>query len=304
MALGHEKYTAFRTKFGLYEYLVMPFGLCNTHAMFQREINRILRPLLGLELVIRTDVHIDEDDRMVVVAYIDDILIATKGSLQKHHQQVSKVFQLLMDNQMCIEIDKCVFDGVETPLLGYMVSGSGLRMDPEKARAITDCPRPTSKKEVQQMPGILNFYRRFIHDFWAIVSPITDLLRQDTEVSLGEAQEAAFLKITVIFACGETLILRHYDPDRPAILETDASDLAIAGILSKKFEDGKIHPVRFVSRKLNPAELNYDVYDKEMLVVVFSLQKNRHYLQGAKHKTMIFSDHQNLTYFKSAILLN
>jgi len=87
-------------------------------------------------------------------------------------------------------------------------------------------------------------------------------------------------------------------------LETDASDFAIAGIVSQKFEDGKIHPVRFVSRKLSPAELNYDVYDKEMLAIVFSLQKNRHYLQGAEHKTTIFSDHQNHTYLKSAILLN
>jgi len=88
------------------------------------------------------------------------------------------------------------------------------------------------------------------------------------------------------------------------LLETDASDFAIAGILSQKFEDGKIHPVRFVSKKLNPAELDYDVYDKEMLAVVFSLRKNRHYLQGAEHKALIFSDHHNLTYFKSALLLN
>jgi hypothetical protein len=138
MALGHEKYTAFRTKFGLYEYLVMPFALCTAPATFQREINRILRPLLGLELVIKTDVHIDEDEGMVVVAYIDDILIATKGPLEKHHKQILKVFQLLMDNLMCIEIDKCIFDSSETPFLGIIVTGTGLKIDPEKARAITD----------------------------------------------------------------------------------------------------------------------------------------------------------------------
>jgi len=88
------------------------------------------------------------------------------------------------------------------------------------------------------------------------------------------------------------------------LLETNAFDLPIAGILSQKFEDGKIHPVRFVSRKLNPAELNYNVYNNEMLAVVFSLHRNHHYLQRADHKTTIFSDHQNLRYFKTPILLN
>jgi len=176
IALGHEKYKAFRTIFGLYEYLVMPFGLCNAPATFQREINRILRPLLGLELVIRTDVHIDEDEGMVVVAYIDDILIPMKGSLEKHHNQVSKVVELLLDNHMCIEIDKCIFDASETTFLRFMVSCSGLRMDLDKVKAIVDWPRPTSRKEVQQLLGLWNFYRRFIHNFSATVSPITDLL--------------------------------------------------------------------------------------------------------------------------------
>ena len=184
------------------------------------------------------------------------------------------------------------------------MSGSGLQMDPEKAGAIVDWPRPTSREEVQQLLGLWNFYRRLIHNFSGLVSPIMYLLRQDVNFNWGEAQEAAFLKVVILFTSGKTPILKHYDPDRPALLETDASDFAIAGILSQMFEDGQIHPVRFVSRKLSPAELNYDVYDKEMLAIVFSVRKNRHYLQGAEHKTTIFSDHHNLTYFKSAILLN
>jgi len=113
MAMGHEKFMAFRTKFGLYEYMIMPFGLTNALARFQREINRILQLLLGMEVVIDTKVTIADDGGMVVVDYINDILIATKGSLEKHHRQVSQVFQLPMDNQMCVKIDKCIFDAKE-----------------------------------------------------------------------------------------------------------------------------------------------------------------------------------------------
>jgi len=119
---------------------------------------------------------------------------------------------------MCIEIDKCVFDGSETIFLGFVVSGSGLRMDPDKAKAIVDWPRPKSRKEVQQLLGLLNFHRRFISNFSGIVSPITDSLRQDIVFNWGEAHEAAFLKITILFTSGKTPILRHYDPERPVLL--------------------------------------------------------------------------------------
>jgi hypothetical protein len=258
-----------------------------------------------MELVLDSKVAIDEDGGMVVVVYVDDILIATKGSLEKHHRQVSKVFQLLMDNHMCIEIEKCVFDAKEVPFLGFLVSGTGLRTDPEKAKAIVDWPRPASVKEVQQLLGLWNFYRRFIPGYAAIVAPITDLLKgKSKEIRWLEAQAAAFVKITVLFTSGKTPILRHYDPSRPALVETDASDFAIAGILSQKFEDGKLHPVDFISRKLSQPELNYDVFDKQMLAIVFSLRKWSYFLQGAEHKTIVYSDHQNLTYFKTAVSLN
>jgi hypothetical protein len=305
MAMGHDKFMAFRTRFGLNKYMVMPFGLTNAPATFQREMNRILRPLLGMEFVLDSTVAIDEDGGMVVVVYIDDILIATKGSLEKHHQQVSKVFQLLLDNHMCVEIEKYVFDAKEVPFLGFMVSGAGLRMDPEKAKAIVDWPRPTSVKEVQQLLGLWNFYRRFVPGYAAIVAPITDLLRgKSKDIQWLEAKEAAFLKITILFTSGKTPILRHYDPNRPALVEIDASDFAIAGILSQTFQDGKLHPVSFISRKLSQAELNYDVFDKEMLAIVFSLRKWRYFLQGAEHKSIVYSDQNNLTYFKTAVSLN
>jgi hypothetical protein len=212
MALGHEKYTAFRTKFGLFEYLVMPFGLTNAPATFQREVNRILRPVLGIELVINTKIHIDEDEGMVVVAYIDDISIATKGSLSKHQKQVGKVFDLLTENKMCLEIDKCVFDAKEVTYLGFIVNGEELKTDPKKAEDIVNWPRPTNQKEVQQLLGLWNFYRRFIPNYAGIVAPITDLLRGNgKDFVFGDTQEAAFLKITVLFTSGATPIMRHFD---------------------------------------------------------------------------------------------
>lgn len=189
-------------------------------------------------MVINSRIHIDEDEGMVLVAYVDNILIATIGSLEKHRRQVSKVFQLLMDNNMCVEIEKCQFNETETTFLGFQVSGKGLRMDPEKAKAIVDWPRPTNRTEVQQMLGLGNFYRRFIRNFSGILAPITDLLRGDTKFKWGDVQEAAFLKITICFVSGKTPKLRHYDPNRRALLETDASDFAIAEVHSQKFKDG------------------------------------------------------------------
>jgi hypothetical protein len=140
----------------------MPFGPSSAPAMFQREINRILHPLLGMELVINLKLGIDDDGAMVVVAYIKDILIATKGSLRKHYNRVSKVVQLPMDNHLSVEIDQCIFNAKEVPFQGIMVSRAGLRMDPDKAKAIVDWPRPTQKKAVPQLLGLWNFYSRFV----------------------------------------------------------------------------------------------------------------------------------------------
>jgi hypothetical protein len=177
-------------------------------------------------------------------------------------------------------------------------------MDPEKAKAIVDWLRPTSRKEVQQLLGLWNYYRRFSNNCSVIVSHITDLLRQDGAFVWGEPQEASFFKIPILFTSGKHPILRHYDTNRPALHQTGASGFAIAGILSQKSEEGKIHPIRYVSWKLSPAELNYDVYHKEMLAVVFSFKKHQHLLQAAEHKTTVFSNHQTLSYFQSIILRN
>lgn len=148
LALGHEKFTAFRTKFDLYEYMVMHFALCNAPATFQREMKRILEPLIGFELVINIDFTINQDNGMVIVTYIDDMMIASKESLEKHPDQITQDLQLLIDNHICIEIDKYIFDDTETTFVGVVVSASAQCMDPENEKAIVDWPWPISRKEV------------------------------------------------------------------------------------------------------------------------------------------------------------
>lgn len=168
--------------------------------------------MLGIELVINTKVHIDEDDGMVVVAYINDIIIATKGSVAKHRRQVGKVFDLLLENQMCVKINTCVFEQMEASFLGFIISGQSIRMDPAKARDTVDCPRPKNQAQVQQILGLWNFYRRLIPKYAQIVATITDLLKGNgKDFVFGEALEAAFLMIVILFTSGNMPFLRQFD---------------------------------------------------------------------------------------------
>jgi len=161
---------------------------------------------------------------MVVVAYIDDILKVTTGYIQKLRKQVAKVFDLLLENEMCLEIDKCVFDAKEVTYFGFIVNRREIKMHPKKAEDIENWPRPTNQKEVQQILELWNIYRRFIPNYAHMVAPITELLNGNgKDFVFGEAQEAAFLKITILFTSGATPIMKHFNQERQAMIKTDAS---------------------------------------------------------------------------------
>lgn len=145
---------------------------------------------------------------MVVVAYIDNIIIAPKPSLEKHRCQVGKVGDLVLENNMCVEINKDVFEQTKMMFLGLIVCGQSLWMTPAKAHDIVDWPRPKNQKEVKQILELWNFYRRFIPNNAQIVAPITDLLKENSkDFQFRDTQEAAFLKITVLFTSGNSHIL-------------------------------------------------------------------------------------------------
>jgi hypothetical protein len=214
IAEGDEWLTAFRTRYGLYEWLVTPFGLANAPSTFQRYINWTLRDFL------------DE----FVSAYIDDILIYSSGSLEEHRKQVKQVLQRLRDAGLQLDIDKCEFEVQSTKYLGFIVeAGKGIRMDPEKVNAIIGWEAPNSVRGIRSFLGFANFYRIFIKGFSKIVAPLTDLTKKETTFIWTEQADQAFKRLKEMFTTAP--ILMNFDPDRETVLEADSSGWATGGVL-------------------------------------------------------------------------
>ncbi|EUC55562.1 Transposon Tf2-1 polyprotein [Rhizoctonia solani AG-3 Rhs1AP] len=275
---GDEWKTAFKTKYGLFEYRVMPFGLCNAPAAFQHFMNDIFRDIL--------DVY--------VVIYLDDILIFSKNQ-EDHVKHVQEVLKRLRDNSCYCNLEKCFFFKSEVEYLGVIANGEGVRANPEKITKAVDWATPQSVKGVQEFLGFVNFYRRFIKDFNKIAFPLYKLLNKDVPWTWESQQEEAFraLKQALI----DSPILIQPDPSKEFFLECDASDYATGAILNQKGSDDKLHPVAYLSKTLAPAERNYDIYDKELLAVIRALKEWRHLLEGTEIPVTILTDHKNLEYW-------
>jgi hypothetical protein len=281
---GHEWKTAFRTRFGLYEYLVMPFGLTNAPATFQAYINNVLRKYLDV----------------FVVVYLDDILVYSK-TYDEHVRDVRKVLQALADAKMKIKPEKTEFHKTEVKFLGYIVSREGLKMDQKKVEAVTSWPKPNTVKEVQSFLGFANFYRQFIKDYSKVAAPLTELTKKDKVFEWTAEAEEAFQELKTRFSTEPILVI--FDPSKPSVVETDASDKAIGACLSQADDKGKLRPVAYLSRKFTPAESNYEVHDKELLAIIEAFRHWRVYLEGQAHETKCISDHQNLTRFLSTHIM-
>ena len=285
MKEGEEWKTAFRTRWGHYEYTVMPFGLTNAPASFQKLINDTLREYL--------------DD--FVVAYLDDILIFSK-TYQEHVEHVKKVLRKLQERDLPVKLSKCEFHKHEVRFLGYIVSKDGLSADPKKIESIRDWPEPTTVKEVQAALGLFNYYRKFIKDFSKIAAPLTELTKKDIPFRFETDQRKAFNELKRLLTESPLLII--FDPEKEAILETDASDGAIGASLNQVGSDGKRRPVAFYSRKMTGPERNYDIHDKELLAVVEAFRTWRVYLEGLDTPVQVYTDHKNLLYWTTTKELN
>jgi RNase H-like domain found in reverse transcriptase/Reverse transcriptase (RNA-dependent DNA polymerase)/Integrase zinc binding domain len=285
MKQGEEWKTAFRTRFGLYEYQVMPFGLTNAPASFQNLINDTLRE------------HLDD----FVVAYLDDVMVFSK-TYEEHVRHVRIVLKLLKQKNLPVKLSKCEFHKNSISFLGYIVSNEGLRPDPQKIKAVEEWPTPENVKDVQAFLGLTNYYRKFVWDYSKVAKPLTDLTKKDVPFLWEKNCRKAFDGLKD--ALTHTGVIAMFDPEKEAILETDASDYAIAACLAQLGKDGKRHPVAYFSRKMTGPECNYDIHDKELLAVVEAFKHWRVYLEGAKYPVQVYTDHKNLLYWTTTKDLN
>ena len=285
---GDEWKTAFKTRYGLFEWLVMPFGLCNTPATFQSYIDQALEGLVDEELV----------------AYLDDILIYG-DTLEEVQERTKRCLARLREWGLSAKLKKCQFHVQQVNFLGFKISADGIGMEEDLLQTIDKWPIPKGIKEVQGFLGTTGFYRRFIPRYSEIAKPLTDLTRgkgKNRSYSWGLREQLAFDKLKSAFQIGQ--VLAHYDPDKPSYVFTDACTSGASGILCQKTRRGDMRPIAIWSKKFSPSEAKYGTPDQELLAIVWAMERFRPYLQGAKHQTIVKSDHANLRSFTTTKDLN
>jgi hypothetical protein len=274
--------TAFRTKYGQYEFTVMPFGLTNAPATFQQMMNSIFAHLLDI----------------CVVIYLDDIMVFS-ATRDKHVVHLDNVLKILAENNLFVKESKCSFFQKSIDFLGYTISEGTLSADAKKIQAIQTLQSPSNLTEVRSFLGMTGFYRRFIKDYAQLALPLTELLKESVRFSWSAKEEASFKLLKEALSSAPTLILPQFH--LPFHVTCDASGTAIGAVLAQTLEDG-IHPVAYESRKLTPAEQNYPVHELELLSIVHALKIWRCYLEGKSF--VVFTDHASLQHLKTQKLLS
>jgi len=234
---------------------------------------------------------------------MDDILVYAKTE-EEHDRLVKNVLGKLQENGLAVSAEKCVWKTHEVEFLGYVIGRDGIKMAKEKVEAVLEWRTPKSLTEVQSFLGFANFYRRFIQYYSRVARPLTELTKKEKkeEWSWNPEVQAAFKELKKRFTTAP--ILAHFDSAKTVIIKTDASDFALGAVLSQRDKENSLHPEAFHSRKFPPAEINYEIHDKELLAVVDAFKHWRRYYEGATHQVQVFSDHQNLEYFTTTKVLN
>ena len=274
--------TAFRTRYGHFEYLVMPFGLTNAPATFMRTMNEIFQELLD----------------SCVIVFLDDILIFSP-TREQHLKDLERVLQILQEHKFYAKMSKCEFMKTRIEFLGHVISDQGLETDSSKIRAIKEYPRPKNISELRSFLGLASYYRKFICNFAKIAAPLYELIKKDVRYDWTEEKESSFQRLKD--ALTSAPVLKLPDFSQPFIVRTDASDIGIGAVLMQD-DEGRLRPVCFESRKLKSTEINYKVREKELLAIVYALTKWRHYLEG--NFFTVITDHESLKFIQTQKVLS
>ena len=269
---GDEWKTAFKTREGLFEWMVMPFGLSNAPSTFMRVMNQALRPFIG----------------KFVVVYFDDILVFSTD-LESHIRHLSEVLHVLRREKLFAASKKCVFGTSQVLFLGYLISDKGLEVDPSKVEAIKSWPTPTSVSDVRSFHGLASFYRRFVHHFSNITAPLTDCMKSTSFVWTLEAN-AAFETIKAKLVSTQILALPNFA--EVFELHCDACKFGIGAVLSQR---GR--PIAFFSEKIAGSRARYSTYDVEFYAIVQAVKHWRHYL--FHQEFILYTDHDALKHLGS-----
>jgi hypothetical protein len=273
IAEGDTWKTSFKTKQGLFEWMVIPFGLCNAPATFMRVMNDVLRPFI--------------DD--CVIIYLDDILIFSK-SREEHVKHVKQVLDVLRKEKLFLKMSKCEFGKTSLIYLGNIVGVGELKIDPSKVKVILEWPKLNNVTEVRSFLGAAQYWRKFIANFSSIATPLHAVTSVKQVFQWGGKQQKAF--DTLKEKISSTLVLTLPNLRQHFEIKTDARNYAMGAFL---LQHGK--PICFHSETFNGAVINYPTYDKELYALVQSVKKWKHYLLGKE--TTIHTDHQPLQYLQS-----
>jgi hypothetical protein len=255
-----RKYTGFRTPFGMFEFNVLPMGLCNSPATFMRMMNRIFGDLY---------------DKFLVV-YMDDLLIHSETE-EEHIKHITEILRRFKDNQLHLKLSKCLFMKSEVHFCGLNVSNQGISIDPLKAESVLALYGPMTRvRDIQRFLGLTNWFKDFIPDYADICLPLTKLLKKNSVWHYGIDEHSTVL--VLIFHILSASTLAYFEPGQTLYCYTDASEYAIGGFLGQ-IRNGTLKPIVFWSRKLIPAELNYLVTEKECLALVAMIKKFHFYFQ-------------------------
>ena len=275
---GAMEKSAFITPFGLFQYRVLPFGMCNAPATFQRTINFVIQDLDG------------------VYAYLDDLLVVS-DSWEDHMNKLKQLFHRLAEAGLTINLSKSVFGQGQVEYLGHLVGGGWTRPKQANVEAMLAFPKPTNRKSLLRFLGMVGYYRRFCSNFSTIAEPLTNLTSPKIPFKWTPLCDEAFRKLKEFMVSDP--VLKTPLHDRPFTLQVDASAVGVGAVLLQEdMATGVLHPVCFFSAKLKPHQKSYSTIELEALALVMALKKFEVYLHQHPHPVRVQTDHNPITFIR------